>query len=69
MGQGVLNGIADLKVGPETQHPMNFGATLLDNIPQEGGGSSVGLVVISPERSSTANANAPSTHAPAERFG
>jgi hypothetical protein len=31
-----------LKVGPKTQHPLNLGVTLYDNIPQEGGGSGVG---------------------------
>jgi hypothetical protein len=41
-GQGTLNGIANLKVGPKTQHPTNFGVTLLDNVPQKGGGFSVG---------------------------
>ena len=43
MGQGALKAIADLKVGPKTQHSMDFGVTLHDNIPQEGGGFGIGL--------------------------
>ena len=43
MGQSALKAIADLKVGLEPQHSMDFGITLHDNIPQEGGGVGVGL--------------------------
>jgi hypothetical protein len=42
LGQGVLNVIADLKVRPKIQYPLDFGVTLHNNVPQETGGISVG---------------------------
>ena len=53
MEQGVLDAIADQEVCPKTQHSMNFGVTLRHDIPQEGGGFSVGLEDISLEQSNT----------------